>query len=74
MIMMRQHLKQSDIDWLQSMIEHTHTGSIWACPCTETLFKFDHENKILTVVSGDINEPTNQLTKQGMEVLGWKVI
>ena len=63
----------SDLVWLKDLLETLKDGGIWAVPCSASTFKINKQDKTLTLLAGDINNPTNQRTVAVAAAMGWSV-
>ena len=62
----------SDVMWVQGVLDMLVDGGTWACPCTTSLFKFNKKRKEYELV-GDKDDPTNIITITILEKeLGYK--
>ena len=63
----------SDLVWLKDLLETLKDGGIWVVPCSTSAFKINKQDKTLTLLVGNINDPTNQRTATVAEAIGWAV-
>lgn len=65
---------QEEIDeWCREMTRVIKHGGCWGIPRSGLVFEFDHDNKTMTLISGNPTHPDFYATQTAFARVGWSV-
>lgn len=66
---------QEEIDeWCRNIARIIRDGGVWGIPRSGLVFKFQHKNKTMVLVSGNPLHPDFDATQKAFGRIGWRVM
>lgn len=66
---------QPTLSWFFRLLQHLEPVATWAVPSTGQIYKIDQPNRVVTLVSGEVNDPEgwHDKTKKVFRLMGYTV-